>query len=157
MAKVLNDNLEDLDPQLQRIFKIALERYEKKYPLGPKISLNETHRNELIQTAYKAQGRVNLAPLNELRKKAGLWPLKLEEARNVISNADFGESPHNFLPARSFDIKAEKYGVYLQSSPYYLYFWLICDEVAKQLRIEIVWGGTWKDYPHIELKHWRKM
>jgi peptidoglycan L-alanyl-D-glutamate endopeptidase CwlK len=157
MNSPLNNNIEDLDPQLRRVHKIALERYEKKYPLGPKITLNETSRNELIQDAYHAQGRVNLVPLNALRKKAGLWPIELEEARNVISNAKFGQSPHNFLPARAYDIALYKNGVYLGTSPYYLYYWLIASEVAQQLQIEIVWGGTWKDYPHIELKRWKSM
>jgi hypothetical protein len=157
MKSPLNNSIKDLHPDLVRIYKIALERYNKKYPLGPTISLNETSRNELIQAAYYAQGRVNLAPLNKLREKAGLWPLKLEEARNVISNAEYGESSHNFPLSRAFDVKAEKDGEYVSSKTPYLFFWLICSEVARQLQIEITWGGTWKDWPHIELKNWKKL
>jgi peptidoglycan L-alanyl-D-glutamate endopeptidase CwlK len=157
MKSPLNSRIEDLHPDLARLYKISLERYEKKYPLGPKITLNETYRNQLIQDAYHAQGRMNLAPLNALRQKAGLWPLKLEEARETVSNAKFGQSPHNFLPSRAFDVRAEKDGKYIGGKSPYFYFWLIVMETAQQLRMEVVWGGQWQDWPHVELKHWRKL
>jgi hypothetical protein len=155
--KPLNSSITDLDPDLKRIYEVAVPRYDAKYPLGPRIEMNETSRNELIQDAYHAQGRVNLAPLNELRKKAGLPAIGLEEARNVISNARYGQSPHNFLPSRAFDTRATHKGFYIGLSSPYFRFWLVCKEVADEMDIAITWGGTWKDWPHIELTHWRSM
>lgn len=154
---ILNNSTRALHPDLLRVYLAALPIYKQRHPQGPSISLNETSRSEPIQTAYYMQGRVNLAPLNALRKKAGLWAIGLAEARNRVSNARYGESSHNFELSRAFDLRAERKGVYLGDRAAYEPFWLICKEVAKALGIAITWGGNWKDWPHIELTNWRTM
>lgn len=154
---MLNRSIKALNPDLVKVYEVAVPRYDKKFPLGPRMSLNETSRNELVQNAYYLQGRVNLAPLNEARAKAGLPAIGLEEARHIVSNAKYGQSAHNFPLARGFDMKAENRGLYIGDRGPYYRFWIVFKEVADEMGVPVVWGGTWKDWPHIELRDWRTM
>jgi peptidoglycan L-alanyl-D-glutamate endopeptidase CwlK len=75
------------------------------------------------------------------------------------SRAHFGQSPHNYYPALAFDFSP---------SPFVDADWedagkfhAIADVIKANAKLHgtsIVWGGDWrtfKDYPHIELEHWR--
>lgn len=77
------------------------------------------------------------------------------------SKASFGQSPHNYKPAMAFDFL-----------PYPFKGWEddnivqdlreiaeIMKREAHRLGISVEYGGDWKtfkDYPHMQLKNWRK-
>lgn len=81
------------------------------------------------------------------------------------SNAVFGKSSHNYLPALGLDfIPLDEHGKFQDS------YWNdiqrfkrvadIFKQAAINLKIAIVWGGDWKsikDYPHIELANWKEI
>jgi hypothetical protein len=156
---MLNNSPKSLHPDLYRVYSAGLIIYRNDYPKAPFIDLNETFRNEAIQTAYFAQGRMLLAQINKLRALAGLPSIKIEEASKVVSNARYGNSAHNFELSRAFDVRATERGTgrYLGDRAPYERFWLCCKEAADAMKILITWGGTWDDWPHIELTNWKHL
>lgn len=155
---MLNNKLTSLHPDLRRVFARGLAAYAAAHPHGPTLSLNETSRSEPVQTAYFARGRKALAVVLALYKTAGLGKLTIAEAGTKISNAAYGNSAHNYEPSRAFDMKLEDaHGNYLGADAGYKTVWPFMQAAAIAERVEITCGGTWKDWPHIELKHWRKM
>lgn len=88
-----------------------------------------------------------------------------EEAyRKGNSRAHFGQSAHNFLPARAVDIVPYpipmKNGGWDNNSKEWDELAQLFLEIAKRKNIEITWGGTFTklvDKPHFELKNWRQM
>lgn len=80
------------------------------------------------------------------------------------SKARFGQSPHNFMPARAVDIVPYpipmKNGQWDNNSREWNDQADLFLEIAKEKGIEITWGGTFTklvDKPHFELKNWRQM
>ena len=80
------------------------------------------------------------------------------------SKAHFGQSAHNFLPARAVDIVPYpipmKNGGWDNNSKEWDELAQLFLEIAKRKNIEITWGGTFTklvDKPHFELKNWRQM
>jgi peptidoglycan L-alanyl-D-glutamate endopeptidase CwlK len=72
-----------------------------------------------------------------------------------FSKAHFGESPHNYLPSLAVD--AVPYPSLWSDKEKLKKLGEIVKRKAKELGIEIEWGGdwNWKDYPHYQLKNWK--
>lgn len=118
---------------------------------GLNIVVIETKRDKIVQEAYYAQGRKSLSEVNELRKKAGLPAItEAENKKQVTWTLD---SPHlyglalDFVPINPITKKADWND--LES-------FKKAGKIAKDLGLE--WGGDWRtpDYPHIEMKNWRR-
>lgn len=74
------------------------------------------------------------------------------------SNAHFGQSPHNYLPALAMDILP--YPVDFKNLNRFIEQADKVLAIAAKLKINITWGGNWhtlKDFPHFELTNWRSM
>lgn len=93
----MGKNIKDLDVRLQIAFTNAAEDFKKHYPNDPQPILTCTHRSNEEQNDLYAQGRT----------KPG----------KIVTNAKAGQSPHNFLPARAFDIAFVKPGNLLDWNP----------------------------------------
>lgn len=75
------------------------------------------------------------------------------------SRAHFGQSPHNFKPARAFDFLPYPFAGWSVIPPF--------DAVGREILassvavgVPVTWGKTFKsivDYPHFELRDWRSM
>lgn len=105
------------------------------------ISLIQAHRGQEDQTTAKANG---------------------------LSNANFGESPHNYEPALAGDIypwpipQITKNGVLCidDNSPTWDEMIKVVKAKAVELGIDIICGADWKtlvDKPHVELANWREL
>ena len=71
------------------------------------------------------------------------------------SNARFGQSPHNYVPALAVDLGPWNYPGKLAD---YHELALRMQLAARELKIGITWGGDWhslKDWPHFELSNWK--
>ena len=110
------------------------------------VSIIETFRSNLIQSAYYAQGRKNLEEVNLMRKGAGLSPISQKE--NVkITNTQAGYSKHNI--GKAFDVCPILNGK-LAWNDIDLFSQL--GEIG--LSVGLKWGGDWrsfKDSPHFEI------
>lgn len=87
-----------------------------------------------------------------------------DACKRGCSKAHYGQSPHNFLPARAVDIipypVPMKGNCWDDNSPEWDIQAELFLKIAKEKGIEITWGGTFKklvDKPHFELKNWRIM
>lgn len=74
-----------------------------------------------------------------------------------LSNAHFGQSAHNFTPALGFDFCLYPDAEW-DNEDKYKEVWEHIQSIAGSLGVELVYGGDWsfKDWGHIELKHWRE-
>lgn len=153
--------IEDLHPDLVRVYTEAKAAYIAAHPGGLRPQLSETARPPLVQTAYYAQGRQSLAEINNLRHLAGLNPIGPVEAGRKITNAKAGQSAHNFTPARAFDVllvNPDGTANWVDSN--YLHFAEYVTAAAAKLRVAISQGAYWKsfkDMPHTELLAWKTM
>lgn len=81
---------------------------------------------------------------------------KQEEAhKHGHSNAHFGQSPHNYVPALAADIGPYKYPGVLGD---YHNIAIAMFAAARDVNVAIEWGGDWKtlkDWPHFQLAHWK--
>lgn len=126
--------LHDLDLRLQTAWVQAVEIWSQKYPsLTPFLTC--TYRSNEEQNDLYEQGR----------SKAGM----------IVTNAKAGQSAHNFLPARAWDMAFKKAdGSVDWSIKHYKNF----AGIVKNIDPGIVWGGNWrtiKDNPHFELPNWK--
>lgn len=73
------------------------------------------------------------------------------------SKAHYGQSPHNFEPARAFDFTP--YPCDWNDVEGFKRVAKVIMDCAKELHIDITWGGdfSFKDYPHFELTNWRNI
>jgi peptidoglycan L-alanyl-D-glutamate endopeptidase CwlK len=74
------------------------------------------------------------------------------------SKARFGESPHNYKPALAIDMVP--YPIDWKNEKRFQDFVGIVKRKAAEMNIEITCGAdfkSFKDYPHFELKNWKKM
>ena len=148
-------------PFLQEAWKNLLATWDERHPELPKPFLVETYRPEIVQKAYYAQGRQDLATVNKLRVEAGLWKITAAENRTKITYQQHGGSKHGRWPSWAFDIgfvKAGSPGKMDYSMPLY-------EKAAHILREHdqrIVWGADWDkdwnikehkllDAPHFEV------
>lgn len=154
----INNKREDLHPDLLRVYDATLPKYKAAYPGGLFVSLNETSRSEAVQTAYFARSRETVLEVQRLYKAAGLYAIGAAEAKEHNTNARYGQSSHNFPKGRALDIRVtDAKGNYKDSPETCRRFWLLFKAEADRLKVPVTWGGTWKDWPHIELTYWRTL
>lgn len=154
----INRSLSALHPDLVRVYEATLPKYKAAYPGGLVVSLNETSRSKAVQDAYFSRSRFPVLEVQRLYRLAGLYAIDKDEAKQKNTNARYGGSAHNFDPSRAFDIElTDAKGRYVDSPETCRAFWLLYKAEADALGIPVTWGGTWKDWPHIELTNWRTL
>jgi peptidoglycan LD-endopeptidase CwlK len=157
----ISNRIEDLHPDLAKVYTEAKARYIADNPGRLKPRLGETARPAAVQRAYYAQGRQPLATINQLRHQAGLAPIGPVEAKQVITKAQPGQSAHGFQPSRAFDVQLVKPdGSIDWNEAEYAKFAGYVKLAATMLGVAISQGAYWpkfKDYPHTELLNWRTM
>jgi hypothetical protein len=154
----INNSLAALRPELRRVYVATIALYKAKYPSGHNIAINETSRSEAVQDAYFARGRESVETVQALYKAAGLYPIGEDEAKEKNTNARYGESAHNFPLSAALDIRiTDRAGNYVDSPSICRAFWILFEAEAKRQNVAVTWGGTWKDWPHIELTGWRHL
>ena len=133
LSKSGQERFNQLHPDLQKIVEEYLHFKD--------LSITEGYRDEETQNKYKKMG---------------------------TSNASFGSSPHNYFPSLAVDIypypvpTIEKNGKSViddYSKEWDLQAELFL-EIAKQMKIDIEWGGSWKtlvDKPHFQLRNWKQL
>ena len=156
-----SNRIEDLHPLLVKVYSEAKARFIADHPAGPRPQLGETSRPGNVQAAYFAQGRRGITEINQLRHIAGLAPIGSAEAARVITKAQPGQSAHNFLPARAFDVQmiAQNGSVDWSDGPYIAFAGYV-KVAAALLNIAVSQGAYWprfKDFPHCELAGWKTM
>lgn len=74
--------------------------------------------------------------------------------KDGFSKLRFPASKHNKLPSMAVDIAPYKNGINWEDIEGFKKLSKIVFKKAKELKIDIEWGGNWKmrDYPHWELK-----
>jgi peptidoglycan L-alanyl-D-glutamate endopeptidase CwlK len=128
--------LQLLKPEVRKFFEEFTSRLDKQ---GLPYSILETLRTKEVQEAYYAQGRLPLAEINELRKKAGLYIVGEEEGKKIITQTM--ESVH--LTGMAADIVPVING----RIPWVITgenaeLWLTFGKLGQEAGLE--WGGTWK-------------
>lgn len=127
----------DLHSELVTAFENAVKHYITMYPNDPVPFLTYTHRSNDEQNKLYALGRTT--------------------AGKIVTNAQAGQSPHNYNPALAFDIAfltAQK-----TLSWDLKYFKKFADIILNSGN-NIEWGGNFKsikDPPHFELKAWKTL
>lgn len=145
-------------PALRDAWKYTQSEWARINPNKPQPIITCTLRTLEEQNALYAQGRLPLAEINKLRKKAGMGAIKDAEGKKKITNAKPGQSKHNPDStglSRAFDIAF----VNLSSGKNTSLNWdtKLFTEFYKILSAKypsVSWGGYWKsfkDYPHFEV------
>lgn len=120
-------DIKDATPKLQDGYAYAKAEYQRLYPNDPQPFLTCVHRPSAEQDELYALGRT----------KKG----------KIVTNAKGGQSKHNFLPSKAFDIGF----ITLQKTLSWdgKYFKRFADIIKTK---GIKWGGDWKfkDAPHFE-------
>jgi peptidoglycan LD-endopeptidase CwlK len=86
---------------------------------------------------------------------------KVEQERafnSGVSRARFGQSPHNFKPSFAFDFIPYPFEGWANISAFERVGQAIL-RASKTTNVSVTWGKTFKtivDYPHFELRDWRK-
>jgi len=126
----------DLNEILVDAYDKACAEYLRLYPNLPQPFITCTYRSNDEQNALYAQGRT----------KKG----------SIVTNAQAGQSPHNYNRSAAFDIAFISVGKKLDWNK--KYFRLFADIIVK-IQPLVVCGIDFKsipDAPHFELKEWRK-
>ena len=133
--------------------KVAFKTLDK---LNRNILIVYGYRNNGLQTALYAQGREDLSKVNELRHIAGTYPITEKENKRTVTNANAGQSPHNYYMA--IDIACMKEKSIKEIDWNNVSFWKIVEKEVAHCP-ELFWGGNFKiiDKPHIEIKDWKKI
>lgn len=139
--------LEDLNEILVAAYQKAKTEYDKKFPTAPQPFITCTFRSNEEQTALFNQPRDG-----KDNNGNGI----IDDRSEKVTQAQAGQSPHNFNPSFAFDIafinpltqKLDWSGKNFENFA----------KVAKEISPLVVWGGDWqfKDAPHFELKDWKK-
>jgi peptidoglycan L-alanyl-D-glutamate endopeptidase CwlK len=105
---------------------------------GLRYSVIETLRTQAAQEAYYAQGRKPLAGINELRKKAGLYPLGEAEGKRIVTKTM--RSVH--LTGKAADIVPVVNGkIPWNITAENAELWLVFGRLGQEAGLE--WGGSW--------------
>ena len=123
--------LKDLDSKLVNAYNLAKGIYANRYPNEPQPFITCTYRSNEEQTQLYALGRT-------VKGK-------------IVTNAKAGQSKHNSLPSKAFDIAF--IGLDKKLNWNKKYFKMFAD-IVKEVEPSIVWGGNFKsipDAPHYEL------
>lgn len=151
-------NPADLHPRLAAAFALAAAQWAKKNPTRPAPKLCQTFRGKAEQTAFWAQGRRPLAEVNALRAKAdNLGPLTEAQNKAKVTNATFGLSAHNVLPAGAFDVYFDAgHG----KADYDWHLFAEFNVLLKAIDADIQWLGdstVFKEAPHWQLRDWKQL
>jgi peptidoglycan L-alanyl-D-glutamate endopeptidase CwlK len=122
---------DDLNESLSQAYDMACAEYARKYPNDPQPFITCTYRSNEEQNRLYSQGRTT--------------PGK------IVTNAKAGQSKHNSLPSKAFDIAFITLDKKLSwSDKYFIQF----AEIIKGISSVIDCGCYWKfkDSPHFELK-----
>ena len=125
----------DLDTRLTTAYDNACITFKQKYPTLPHPFITTTYRSPSEQDQLYAQGRT--------------LPGK------IITNSKAGQSAHNSLPSKAFDIAFINLQKELDWSEDL--FHKFADIIKEDQHIE--WGGdfhSFKDTPHFQLLNWNK-
>lgn len=155
---IFNENrLQGIRKEVVEVVQAISQRAEIE--LNRNITVAEGYRTNAVQAAYYAQGREPLSKVNQLRKAAGLLPIS-QAQNNIITYAPAGTSAHNvYAAADIYLLSADNKSLENNSTWLQKFYNIIHEEVLKR-KDTIVWGGHWqgfKDYPHIEYKHYRSL
>jgi hypothetical protein len=105
----LDNSIDHLEDDLKLAYEEAKANWKRDHPAGPWPELNETLRNEAVQTAYYARTRKPVKEVQRLYKAAGLYEIDAKEAAAWATNAQYGQSAHNARKgsnkARAFDVR----------------------------------------------------
>lgn len=126
----------DLNEILATAYDKACAEYAKLYPNEPQPFLTCTYRSKDEQNQLYAQGRTT--------------------AGKKVTNAQGGESPHNYNPSAAFDIG---FIALNKKMDWNKINFIRFAEVIEKIQPLVFWGGRFKsipDNPHFELKDWRK-
>lgn len=143
----LHRDIESLDPRMKVKVQTLIEACKQA---NIPIFIFETLREQDVQNAYYAQGRMSLTDINDLRKKAGLYELTLRESVNTITDSVnmvyMGVGHGN---GTAVDIVPTKDGALWWNAPAEV--WESIGKIGES--IGLVWGGRWKswDGPHFQL------
>lgn len=131
-------NIADCTPKMQEVWKKASRIWAEKYPQLPQPFLTCTHRSLEEQEILYMMDKNGRDDDGDGR---------IDESDEWRSNAKPGESEHNELPSRAFDIAFKnKAGKLDWSIDLFKKF----SAIAKPLGVE--WGGDWRrfDGPHFQ-------
>lgn len=161
----IKGDIELLRPKTKLMFFLWKARVEKEIEeaLGIEVMVTDVIRNDLVQNAYYAQGREDLASVNAKRKLAGLYLITAKENAKMVTKAKYGESPHNYGFAWDFALvvngKLDYSNIKVINQ---------IGQIAREITLEtykLVWGGDFNDNgveddkfidrPHIQLKNWK--
>lgn len=147
-------SLDDLHPLLAQAYRAARDQFHQQFPNLPQPFVTCTYRSQAEQAALYAQGRQPLAEINRLRKLAGMLPTNATEGGRRVTNAQPGQSAHNFKPALAFDVAfiTTDQKVDWNESLFQRFAPLVLSHRQTE------WGGSWtgfKDTPHFQLQNWR--
>jgi peptidoglycan L-alanyl-D-glutamate endopeptidase CwlK len=122
--------LKDLDSKLVNAYNLAKGIYANRYPNEPQPFITCTYRSNEEQNQLYALGRT-------VKGK-------------IVTNAKAGQSKHNSLPSKAFDIAF--IGLDKKLNWNKKYFKMFAD-IVKEVDDTIEWGGVWKfiDLPHFQL------
>lgn len=153
--KTQDQLFKEMTPDLQGFYE---QFYMKMFAAGLPFELNEVLRSPEVQKAYYAQGRKQLAQVNQLRKEAGLYLITPAENEYCVTwtlNSKHFAGPDGL--ATAFDFRLLKYG-----KPHWQTKWdgnknlepdyLEAAKIAASVGLDA--GGLWKkpDFPHCQLK-----
>lgn len=124
----------ELHSELAAVYEVAALKYKTLYPNDPQPFITCTHRTDEEQNALYAIGRT-------VKGK-------------IVTNAQAGQSPHNFMPSMAFDIGFITLDKKLSWDKKYFKKFADCIDSDS-----VEWGGNWKflDVPHFELKAWKTL
>lgn len=130
----MSRSLNNLNKELSSAYQEAFNKYAFAYPNEPQPFITCTYRSNEEQNELYKQGR-------DIKGK-------------IVTYAKGGESPHNFEVSFAFDIAFIKNNKLDWSNGLFKKF----ADIIKQVSTNVEWGGDWrfKDYPHFELKNWKK-
>ena len=137
----------DLNEILVAAYDKAATEYQSLYPSEPQPFITCTYRSNEEQTALYNQpkdGKDN--------NGNGI----IDDASEKVTQAQAGQSPHNYKPSFAFDIAFINVKQKLDwSSNNFKNF----SDIIKKIQPLIEWGGDWKfkDAPHFELKNWKQL
>lgn len=125
-------DIKDLHPVLAESFNRVSAEWRLMYPTLPIPFLTCTHRSNAKQNELYTIGRT-------VKGKK-------------VTNAQAGQSPHNYLPSLAFDIGFKNEAGQLDWS---IDLFKKFNELLDHPLID--WGGNWRftDNPHFELKNWK--
>lgn len=149
-------DINQLHPRLKAAYENAKAEFIRDNPNGPRPMLTFTYRSKEVQNALYIQGRAPVATVNSIRKAIGLPVISIAEAGRKVTNAKGGQSAHNFLPARAFDVGFVKPDGKMDWSE--APFRKFAPYVLKHTGI--TWGGhfrTMLDLPHFEVTEWKTL